>query len=85
MYNNVCITEQHRCSPSAQLNIKPVEAALILAQQEAVLSVHQPMQPGLPVRSLGDPQSIVAIPIPVFLAFFQLVMLLHQMLLEVNI
>ncbi len=66
MYNNVCITEQHRCSPSAQLNIKPVEAALIVAQQEAALSVRQPMQPGLPVRSLGDPQSIVAIPIPVF-------------------
>lgn len=29
MYNNVCITEQHRCSPSAQLNIKMAVAVLI--------------------------------------------------------
>lgn len=29
MYNNVCITEQHRCSPSTQLNIKMAVAVLI--------------------------------------------------------
>lgn len=29
MYNNVCITEQHRCSPSTQLNIKMAAAVLI--------------------------------------------------------
>lgn len=31
MYNNVCITEQHRCSPSTQLNIKMAVAVLIAA------------------------------------------------------
>lgn len=29
MYNNVCITEQHRCSPSKQLNIKLAVTVLI--------------------------------------------------------
>lgn len=29
MYNNFCITEQHRCSPSTQLNIKLAVAVLI--------------------------------------------------------
>lgn len=32
MYNNVCITEQHRCSPSTQLNIKVAVAVLIPAR-----------------------------------------------------
>lgn len=32
MYNNVCITEQHRCSPSTQLNIKVAVAVLIQAR-----------------------------------------------------
>lgn len=31
MYNNVCIREQHRCSPSTQLNIKMAVAVLIAA------------------------------------------------------
>lgn len=38
--------EQHRCSPSAQLNIKLVEGVLIVQQHEALLSARQPKQPG---------------------------------------
>lgn len=48
MYNIVCITEQHRCSPSAQLNIKAALAVLIAAQREAPLSPGQANTAGIP-------------------------------------
>lgn len=48
MYNIVCITEQHRCSPSAQLNIKAAVAVLIAARHEAPLSPGQANEAGTP-------------------------------------
>ncbi len=54
MYNNVCITEQHRCSPSTQLNIKMAVAVLIATWCAShFLCVHlctqaKPLQRGLP-------------------------------------
>lgn len=52
-YNNVCITEQHRCSPSTQLNIKVAVAVLIPARCVCErLCVSPPML----LVSPGDPQ-----------------------------
>lgn len=68
MYNNVCITEQHRCSPSTQLNIKMTVAVLIAtrrASHSACMCVyvckHQPScgregTPSTLVLSLRDLQ-----------------------------
>lgn len=54
MYNNVCITEQHRCSPSTQLNIKMAVAVLIATWCAShfvcvrLCTQAKPLQMGLP-------------------------------------
>ena len=52
MYNNVCITEQHRCSPSTQLNIKVAVAVLIPARCVCVCVF---LRPSMLLVSPGDP------------------------------